>query len=211
MREKNPMKIKTITLAILVGALGYQACFAQGVSDSDVYNYVRNTWNVASLSDDTILAWLDQPPTDFTYGGQIPYKKLIGALIETPRIIDDINKGDYRAAGKEALDYGQGVLFDAEMEQLGVSAISAPAAAAAWPIDYVLETFVNDVKRIEFNVQCERYFAARSQYNSYDEVMTAIGEGLVQADRNIVQAGGFIVTDDGWLYSENGLVSDVHG
>lgn len=112
------MNIRTIILAIVAGVLGCQACLAQSISQSDLYNFVRTTWNVSSLSDSAIQQLLNQAPSDVTYDG-IPYENLIGAVIESPRIVDDINAGDYRAAGQVVLNYAQDQLFDVAMEDLG--------------------------------------------------------------------------------------------
>lgn len=83
---------------VLGSALLVQACFAQGISQSQLYSYVRTTWNVTSLSDSALDGLLNQAPTDIAYGG-IPYKNLIGALIEGPRVYDALSVGDYRGAG----------------------------------------------------------------------------------------------------------------
>jgi hypothetical protein len=72
---------------------------------------------------------LNQAPSDASYDG-IPYENLIGALIESPLIIDDLNAGNYNAAGKVVLDYAQDQLFDTTMEYLGVASISLPVEAA---------------------------------------------------------------------------------
>jgi hypothetical protein len=116
--SRRIMNIRTIILAIVAGVLGCQACLAQSISQSDLYNFVRTTWNVSSLSDSAIQQLLNQAPSDVTYDG-IPYENLIGAVIESPRIVDDINAGDYRAAGQVVLNYAQDQLFDVAMEDLG--------------------------------------------------------------------------------------------
>src|ERR1035437_9177730 len=111
------MRLKQLfKMAILVSAIGWQACFAQSISQSDLYNYIRTTWNVTSLSVSALDSLLNQAPTDITYEG-IPYKNLIGVMIEAPRIYDALSIGDYRAAGKVALDYAQDALFDVVIEQ----------------------------------------------------------------------------------------------
>jgi len=104
-----------LVTAVVSAALLGQTCFAQSISQSDLYKYVRTTWNVTSLSDDALQELLEQAPTDSSYGG-IPYKKLIGAVIEAPRMYDALSHRDYRGAGKVALEFSQGDLFDAGME-----------------------------------------------------------------------------------------------
>jgi len=203
-RSNNTMKPKQLfRTAILVSALGFQACFAQSISQSQLYNYVRTTWNVTSLSDDALQALLEQAPSDITYDG-IPYENLIGAMIEAPRIYDALSTGDYQAAGQIALSYGQDAPFDATIEQLGLDSIAFPAEAAAWPIEFGITSFANSVKQDAFKRQCRLYFAARTEYSTYDAFLSAVADGYVYADPSIVQQGLLAVTDDGWLYTSQG-------
>jgi hypothetical protein len=198
------MKLKTITLAIMASVLGCQVCLAQSISQTDLYNYIRTTWNVTSLSDDAIQQLLNQSPSDVNYDG-IPYENLIGAMIESPRIVDDMNAGDYRAAGQVVLNYAQDQLFDSTMEYLGVASISFPVEAASWPLNAGLTAFANAVKQDAFNRQCLLYFAARNAGNTYDVIVSPSSEGgLLDADPTIVQQGFLTETDDGWLYTSQG-------
>jgi len=107
---KTNYEIRTIVWTVLAGVLGCQVCLAQSISQSDLYNFIQSTWNVTSLSDSAIQQLLSQAPSDVTYNG-IPYENLIGAMIESPRIIDDLNAGNYGAAGKVVLDYAQDQLL----------------------------------------------------------------------------------------------------
>ena len=136
-----------ITSALL--AVGFNG-FSQSISQSDLYNYIRTTWNVTSLSDSAIQQLLNQAPSDVDYDG-IPYENLIGAMIETPQIVSDMNAGDFRGAGLVVLNYAQDQLFDASMEYLGVASISFPVEAASWPINASITAFANAVKQDAFN------------------------------------------------------------
>ena len=190
--------------AVLAAVLCSRTAFPANISQSDLYNYVRTTWNVTSLSDDAIQALLDQAPSDTIYGG-IPYKNLIGVMIEAPRMYDALSQGDYRAAGQVALEYGQDALFDGAMEWLGLASISAPVEAAAWPINAGLTAFADAVKKNAFRTHCLLYFAARNAGNTYDAIVSVNARGgLLDADPSIVQQGLLTETDDGWLYTSQG-------
>ena len=210
-KEQTPIKsqayMKTRQLmqtAVLAAVLCSRTAFPANISQSDLYNYVRTTWNVTSLSDDAIQALLDQAPSDTIYGG-IPYKNLIGVMIEAPRMYDALSQGDYRAAGQVALEYGQDALFDGAMEWLGLASISAPVEAAAWPINAGLTAFADAVKKNAFRTHCLLYFAARNAGNTYDAIVSVNARGgLLDADPSIVQQGLLTETDDGWLYTSQG-------
>lgn len=89
--------------------------------------------------------------------------------------------------------------------QLGLTSISAPAQAAAWPLTTSLNAFANAVRKDAFDRQCRLYFAVRNAGNSYDAIVSpSVRGGLLDADPTIVSQGLVTVTDDGWLYTSSG-------
>ena len=159
------------------------------LTEAQLRSYVRNTWQITSLTDDTISQYLDTP-----YEG-IPFKDWIEGAVAAGQVAQELYQGDFSEAAKTAAQYGTELGFDSLLQQAGLFGVASVARLAAWPIELSLNQFVDAVKKKSFRDQAGLYFAARA-HNSAAAIRNAMAYQLLPADTS---AGLVYKTDEGWL------------
>lgn len=159
------------------------------LTDAQLRDYVRNSWELTSLTDDVISQYLDT-----SYEG-IPFKDWIEGILTAKDVSAKLQAGDFAGAAERAAEFGADQAFDVPLEEAGLSGVSAVASLAVWPIEIALNEFVDAVKKKSFKDQCKLYFAARA-HNSADRIRNATPSELLDADTSV---GLVYKTDEGWL------------
>ena len=159
------------------------------LTEAQLRSYVRNTWQLTSLTDDTISQYLDT-----SYEG-IPFKDWIEGAVAAGQVAQELNQGDFSEAAKTAAQYGAELGFDSLLQQAGLLGVASVARLAAWPIELSLNQFVDAVKKKSFRDQAGLYFAARA-HNSAERIRNAQPYELLNANTS---AGAVYKTDEGWL------------
>ena len=156
------------------------ASFARAdLTDQQVKDYVRNTWEITDLSDQVLSETLDT-----SYSG-IPFKSWIKFFIRAPSIANPLFQGDYRKAASEAEKYAADKSIDLILAQAGLTGVSAVAQLAVWPIEHALLNFQQTVAQNSFKKQLDLYFQAR-KFNSYEAIRDLTPADILEAEGNPV-------------------------
>src|SRR4051812_34901257 len=88
-------------------------------TNAQLIDYVRNSWDLAEASDDTIVELLDT-----SYSG-IPYKKYVSYFLVAPQILNPLIAGDYKAAAQKAAGFGADQTISLLLAEAGLEGVAA--------------------------------------------------------------------------------------
>lgn len=180
-----------ISLFLLIITLSVITSPCNALTRDDVKNYIGKTWSVKSVGDDALTVLLQKDYPDTSVG----WNTVIGGLIASDQVFEDIRQGRNDQAAYNALSWGSKQAFSSSLAAIGFQSVAAVASLAGLPIEAALLRFKKDADRLGFLNQQKLYFAAKRLGLSEDQILN--GE---EAPDSTMQY------DRGWLF----IVGDLH-
>ncbi len=189
------MIARMTALPIFCLALASSSCLHAAITTDQALVWIRNTWNVADLSDQALTQTLGL--SDSGNSSTASYMGWIDFFVNAPSYLDPLARGDYSQAAQNAMSYAEDAAFNQLTSAAGLDAVVAPAELAVLPLQLGLDAFSALLNEDAFWYERNLYFQARSAGNSADAILN-LGDGDLLNNVNITKFNG-------WLWSENGV------